>query len=147
MHTSTLASAALLAALHRLSPSARAGCDTLRGTTAPDLPMWVHHPGGALAIELRRTLTSEARQTGELYERGQPEIDARHRRVFVGSSDHGLYALDAESGQVLWRYETTGSVQSEPLYDPVEDVVYFGSNDGALYKVRAVDGQTCCGAS
>jgi outer membrane protein assembly factor BamB len=51
-----------------------------------------------------------------------------------------MYALRAEDGSVLWRFETLGVVQCEPLYDPEEDVVYFGSNDGALYKVRASDG-------
>jgi outer membrane protein assembly factor BamB len=117
-----------------------AGCESLRGATAPDLPLWVHHPGGALSVELRRTLTSEARQTNELYERGQPEIDVTHRRVFVGSSDHGLYAIRAEDGAILWRFETLSSVQCEPLYVEDEDTVYFGSNDGALYKVAALDG-------
>jgi outer membrane protein assembly factor BamB len=118
-----------------------AGCDSIRGTAAPDLPLWVHHPGSALSIELRRTLTSEVRQTGELYERGKPEIDPEHRRVFVGSSDHGLYALRAEDGTTIWRFETLAAVQCEPVYDPAEDVVYFGSNDGALYKVAAFDGR------
>ena len=61
--------------------------------------------------------------------------------MFVGSSDRGLYALSAEDGSVLWRFETAGYVQCEPLYDPREDVVYFGSNDGALYKVTAKYGQ------
>jgi outer membrane protein assembly factor BamB len=59
----------------------------------------------------------------------------------VGSSDRGLYALRAEDGSVVWRFETLGFVQSAPLYDPSENVVYFGSNDGALYKVRADDGE------
>jgi outer membrane protein assembly factor BamB len=77
---------------------------------------------------------------GEPYERGRPEIDAPHRRVFVGSSDHGLYALNAVNGATIWRFETAGAVQSEPLYDMKRDVVYFGSNDGALYCVRAADG-------
>jgi outer membrane protein assembly factor BamB len=117
-----------------------AGCDSLRGTTAPELPLWVHHPGGALAIEGRRALTAEARQTGEFYERGQPALDPTHRRVFVGSSDHGLYAIRAEDLAILWRFETLSAVQCEPLYDEAEDVVYFGSNDGALYKVAALDG-------
>jgi outer membrane protein assembly factor BamB len=116
------------------------GCDTFRGPTAPDLPLWVHHPGGVLGIELREVLSSEARQAGELYERGQPAIDAAHRRVFVGSSDHGLYALRADDGSILWRFETLAAVQCEPLYDAGEDVLYFGSNDGALYKVAAFDG-------
>ena len=63
-----------------------------------------------------------------------------HRRVFVGSSDHGLYAIRADGRRDLWRFETLAAVQCEPLYDADEDVVYFGSNDGALYKVAAIDG-------
>jgi outer membrane protein assembly factor BamB len=110
------------------------------GAAAPDAPLWLHHPGSALGIVLHQKITAESRKAGEDYERGRPEIDAAHRRVFVGSSDHGLYALRAESGEVLWRFETLGAVQCEPLYDPGADVVYFGSNDGALYKVRASDG-------
>jgi len=46
---------------------------------------------------------------------GGPEIDPEHNRVFVGTSDHGLYALRAGDGSTLWRYETMGLVQSEPL--------------------------------
>jgi outer membrane protein assembly factor BamB len=62
-------------------------------------------------------------------------------RVFVGSSDGGLYALRATDGSTLWRFETLGMVQSEPAYDSELDVVYFGSNDGALYAVHAADGR------
>lgn len=117
------------------------GCESLRATAMPDAPLWLHHPGGALSVSLRRTLTAETRQVGELYEKGQPAIDATHRRVFVGSSDQGLYAIRAEDGATVWRFETLKPVQSEPLYEQEEDVVYFGSNDGALYKVRAADGK------
>jgi outer membrane protein assembly factor BamB len=60
--------------------------------------------------------------------------------VFTGSRDNGLYALQAQDGAVLWRFETLGPVQSEPLYDPSEDTLYFGSDDGALYKVHASSG-------
>lgn len=119
---------------------ALAGCAGSGAVATPELPLWVNHPGGALSVISRRTLTAPSREVGEPYERGKPEIDPAHRRVFVGSSDHGLYALRAETADTLWRFETLGVVQCEPLYDPVEDVVYFGSNDGALYKVRAVDG-------
>jgi len=120
---------------------AATGCETLGGGANPEAPLWLHHPGTALSVALRRKVTAEARKQGEAYERGRPEIDALHRRVFVGSSDYGLYALRAEDGETLWRFETLGAVQCEPLYDPTEDVVYFGSNDGALYKVRAQDGR------
>jgi outer membrane protein assembly factor BamB len=119
-----------------------AGCEAARSTAAtPEVPLWVHHPGGALSVQARRTLTSASREVGEPYERGRPEIDAEHRRVFVGSSDRGLYALRAETAETLWRFETLGAVQCEPLYEPNDDAVYFGSNDGALYKVQASDGR------
>ncbi len=119
-----------------------ASCDSLRASaTAPEVPLWVNHPGSAISVELRRQVSVESRQVGEQYERGQPEIDPAHRRLFVGSSDHGLYALKADDGETIWRFETLGAVQCEPLYDADENVVYFGSNDGALYKVDADEGR------
>ena len=130
---------AALAALIVLA--AGAGCEGVRAAGAPEAPLWLHHPGTALSVVMRRTLTAPTRAVGEPYERGKPEIDPPHRRVFVGSSDHGFYALRVEDGTTIWRFETLGAVQCEPLYDPKEDTVYFGSNDGALYKVRAVDGK------
>jgi outer membrane protein assembly factor BamB len=117
------------------------GCDSLRSSVIPEAPLWLHHPGLALSVAYRRPLSAETRAEGEPYERGKPAIDPAHRRVFVGSSDRGLYALRAEDGATLWRFETLGAVQCEPLYDASEDVVYFGANDGALYKVRAFDGK------
>ncbi|MCL2449797.1 MAG: PQQ-binding-like beta-propeller repeat protein [Polyangiaceae bacterium] len=106
----------------------------------PEQPLWFHRPSGALRLTFSRPLTAQGRVAGEAVERGRPEIDARSGRVFVGSSDSGLYALRAGDGSTLWRFETLASVQSEPLYDPELDVVYFGSNDGALYAVHASDG-------
>lgn len=94
-----------------------------------------------MQLEYSRELVASARDLGEPYERGGVELDVAGRRVFVGSRDHGLYALRAQDGSVLWRYETLGAVQSEPLYVPQEQVLYFGSNDGALYKVDAERGK------
>ncbi len=122
---------------------ALASCTTL-GTSGdrinPENPLWFTHTSGDMNLLFRRTLTIEGRKVGEDYEHGRPEIDPAGNRVFVGSSDHGLYALRAFDGSSLWRFETAGMVQSEPLYDAERDVVYFGSNDGAMYAVRASDG-------
>lgn len=137
----SVARAGLVGAAMTLAIGSLGGCESLRASATPEAPLWLHHPGSALSISLRRALTSESRKVGEAYEHGRPEIDPAHRRVFVGSSDNGLYALRAEDGETLWRFETLKPVQSEPLYDPKEDVVYFGSNDEALYKVRASDGK------
>jgi outer membrane protein assembly factor BamB len=115
-------------------------CESLRQGANPELPLWVHRPGSVLSLLQHRQITAEGRNLDEAYERGRPAIDPRNRRIFVGSSDHGLYALRADDGAPIWRFETVGAVQCEPLYDSSEDVVYFGSNDGALYKVRAENG-------
>jgi len=93
-----------------------------------------------LGIAYSRDLTADSRRKGEPYEKGQPEIDAGGKRVFVGSSDAGLYALAAETGRTLWRFETLSFVESRPYYEPRQNVVYFGSHDGALYKVNADSG-------
>jgi len=123
-----------------LVASAALGCDAARQGANPEVPLWENRPGMALSLISQAQLTFEGRNFDEAYERGRPAIDARNRRVFVGTSDHGMYALRAHDGSSIWRFETMGAVQSEPLYDPSEDVLYFGSNDGALYKVDAEDG-------
>jgi outer membrane protein assembly factor BamB len=116
-------------------------CSALRSGADPELPLWIHRASGSLQVTFKRSIVAESRRTGEPYERGQVEIDPANGRIFVGSSDQGLYALRADDGQKLWRFETLGFVQSAPLYDAGEDVLYFGSNDGALYKVNAKNGE------
>ena len=120
------------------------GCgtvDTGNDRVNPEAPLWLHRASGAMHVVFTRPLTADSRTVGEPYERGRPEIDPHNGRVFVGTSDHGLYALRASNGSTIWRFETLGAVQSEPLYDEALDVVYFGSNDGALYAVHAADGR------
>lgn len=117
------------------------GCDAIGGLAVPELPLWVHRPGGVLSVAYRRQLTDKNKIEDLAYERGKPGIDVAHMRVFIGSQDGGLYAVDARSGDVIYRFATLAPVQGEPLYDPAEDVVYFGSGDGALYKIRAKDGE------
>lgn len=120
--------------------SALAACQTT-GRARPSGPSWAHHPSFSLQLAYSRDLTAASKAQGEPHEKGQPEIDSLGRRVFVGSSDGALYAIDAPSGEVLWRFETLGPVQSQPLYDARDNAVYFGSHDGALYKVDADTGR------
>jgi outer membrane protein assembly factor BamB len=122
--------------------SSASACATLSGGDRinPENPLWFTHPSGDMNLLFSRPLTIEGRKVGEDYEHGKPEIDPAGNRVFVGSSDHGLYAIRALDGSSIWRFETAGMVQSEPYYDADLDVVYFGSNDGAMYAVRAGDG-------
>jgi outer membrane protein assembly factor BamB len=124
-----------------LSLTACGLADVLTGDRVnPAVPSWYNRPSGSMSVFAHRTLAVPVQAGGEEWERGKPELDPQHERVFVGSSDHGLYALRARDASTLWRYETLNVVQSEPLYDPELDYVYFGSNDGALYAVKAATG-------
>ncbi|MEE2706553.1 MAG: PQQ-binding-like beta-propeller repeat protein [Planctomycetota bacterium] len=53
-------------------------------------------------------------------------------RMLVGAADHKLHAV-ADNGAYLWGFKTGGRVYSSPV--PNGDDVYFGSDDGRLYKV------------
>lgn len=124
-----------------LTLGAGSGCQSAGATANPEVPLWVQRASGSMQLMYRRSILARSRDVGEPYERGGTELDIGHRRVFTGSRDNGMYALRAQDGSVIWRFETLGPVQSEPYYDKREDTLYFGSNDGALYKVQAADGK------
>ena len=124
-----------------LTSAVAVGCAKKENISNPEAPMWLHRPAWALHVAFRRMLTADqglTQKTG--LEKSIPGIDARHGRIFVGTSDHGLYALRAGDGSVIWRYNTAGSVNSEPYYDDDLDIVYFGSDDDGMYAVRGRDG-------
>ena len=63
-------------------------------------------------------------------------------RVFVGSHDYFLYALNADTGEVLWKHETGNYVVSTPSLILTDGVpaLSFGGCDGLLHVVAA-DGE------
>ena len=61
-------------------------------------------------------------------------------RLFVAAVDtHEVHALDADSGEALWRFTTGGRVDSPPTI--WKGRVLFGSADGFVYCLRADDGR------
>jgi outer membrane protein assembly factor BamB len=61
------------------------------------------------------------------------------QRLFVGSShDDSVTAYDTRSGKELWTFFANGPVRFAPLV--WEERVYFVSDDGYLYCLRAADG-------
>jgi outer membrane protein assembly factor BamB len=91
--------------------------DTHGGAIARSMP----HPPDSLAYDY---LTSAA-----------TVVD---HTVFVGSADHGMYAVDAETGRQRWRFATGDIVRSTPAVD--RGTVYFGSRDHDVYAVDATTG-------
>ncbi len=61
------------------------------------------------------------------------------QRLFVGSSQDGsVAAYDTQTGSEAWRFFTDGPVRFAPL--AWQERLYFASDDGYLYCLRAHDG-------
>ena len=60
-------------------------------------------------------------------------------KLYFGSSDHSLYALDLATGALKWRFKSDGRITSSPAVSG--GVVYFGSFDSSFYAVDAATGQ------
>jgi outer membrane protein assembly factor BamB len=52
-------------------------------------------------------------------------------RIYIGSEDGAVYALDAQSGAPLRKYVTGGKVSGTPVVQ--DGVLYIGSHDTYLY--------------
>lgn len=60
-------------------------------------------------------------------------------RVFATSIDtHTVFALSADTGDILWSYTAGGRVDSPPTFN--KGTILFGSADGGVYCLRASDG-------
>lgn len=58
--------------------------------------------------------------------------------VFVGSDDHHLYALRANTGILIWKYTTGNNIVTVPA--AVNGVVYVTSTDHYISALRVADG-------
>ena len=67
------------------------------------------------------------------------QVTAVGDRFFYSSStDDSVKCLDANTGKQLWQYTTDGPVRVAPSIN--KGRVYFGSDDGFAYCVKATDG-------
>ena len=60
-------------------------------------------------------------------------------RVFFGSGDGNVYAVDARAGVLQWKFATGDVVHASPAV--VGGIVYIGSWDSRLYALDALTGQ------
>src|SRR5229473_2672902 len=59
--------------------------------------------------------------------------------IYFGSDDTYLYALNALTGELKWKFKTGDVVYSSPAV--ADGVVFVGSHDGYLYAVDAQTGK------
>lgn len=62
-----------------------------------------------------------------------------HGKVFFGSGDGNVYAVDAKSGVLQWKFSTGDVVHASPAV--ADGTVYIGSWDSRLYAIDAATGQ------
>ena len=62
-----------------------------------------------------------------------------HNRVFFGSSDGNVYALDASSGAPMWKFKTNDVVHASPAV--ANGMLYIGSWDSYFYALNAATGK------
>jgi outer membrane protein assembly factor BamB len=60
-------------------------------------------------------------------------------KVYYGSGDGGVYAADAQTGTLLWKFSTKDVVHASPAV--VNNIVYIGSWDSYFYAIDADTGQ------
>lgn len=62
--------------------------------------------------------------------------------LFVGSYDKNVYAIDAFTGEEIWRYTTGGEIFSTPALADVngQQMLFFGSTERVLYALDASNG-------
>jgi glucose dehydrogenase len=58
--------------------------------------------------------------------------------IFVGTSGNQILALDAETGQTRWAYDSEGWIWSGAALE--QGTLYFGDLDGYLYAIDAETG-------
>ena len=59
--------------------------------------------------------------------------------VYFGSGDGHLYALDANSGELKWKFKTGNVIHASPAY--ADGVLFVGSWDSYFYAVEAATGK------
>ena len=85
---------------------------------------------------LTNTIRWSVKVEGLGFNRSSPTV--ANGLVFMGGYGNNLYALDTETGKVMWNFVTNGPVGSSPAV--AGGVVYVGSEDKNLYALDAKTG-------
>jgi outer membrane protein assembly factor BamB len=63
----------------------------------------------------------------------------RGKRLFFGSWDHGVHAVNAKTGRRIWRFEADNEVNTSAAY--WRGRIFIGSDGGTLYALSAKTGK------
>jgi outer membrane protein assembly factor BamB len=136
---------ALDAATGALKWQAALGGEIASSPAVADGLVYVGNDAGFYALDAQTGARKWKIGTGALapfnhrwdYYQSSPVVEAGV--VYFGSGDGAIYAAEAKSGHVLWRFQTSGRVRTAPALSG--GVIYCGSMDGTLYALGARSGQ------
>jgi outer membrane protein assembly factor BamB len=122
----------------KIGPAYRRIYEKSKGEIRDDWPTYRHDP--ARSGFTKTTVPTELKRSWQQDLGGRlSSVVVADGILFVASIDtHTLYALDADSGEILWNYTTAGRIDSPPTI--YKGRVLFGSADGWVYSLRASDG-------
>ena len=104
------------------------------------LPRWKFATGGERRFEAKNLhgflpKTQTIADPFDVYLSSPLVVDGR---VFVGSGDGNVYALDATTGALAWKFATGDVVHASPAY--ADGTIVIGSWDSYLYALDAATG-------
>lgn len=73
-------------------------------------------------------------------EQAAPAVDPRARRVYVGSTEGTLWALDADDGKKRYGYRANAAIEAQPAVDSQRDEVYATTVTGQLVALQGASG-------
>jgi outer membrane protein assembly factor BamB len=94
--------------------------------------------GRVVAIAADDGHTRWSRRLGSRSE-SSPLVD--RGKVYFGTENGSVYALDAHDGSILWRYRADGAVKGGLTFDEGRRRLYFGDYGGGIHAIRSRNGQ------
>jgi len=61
--------------------------------------------------------------------------------AYVGSYDTNMWAIRADTGELVWKFPTGAGIASSPAVDPSTKLVIFGSEDHIIYAADSLTGR------
>lgn len=114
-----------------------------QNTETPSSSTWPMFHGdaensGATSATTAPTTTPSSEWAFDTYGPIESSAAISENKVYTGSMDGYLYAVDATDGSRNWRFLTDGQIVGTPAVQ--NDSVYAGSTEGTLYAFNTTDG-------
>lgn len=75
------------------------------------------------------------------YLHGSPAYLSSKKLVAIGTNDSIVYLFKAETGRLLWSFQTGGPIKASLCFEEKSNILIFGSFDGGCYGVALDSGK------